>query len=47
MKSSNPATRGGLLFAIFAVLLTHTVWIWVSVRFMHADAQNRVLATQY
>lgn len=47
MKFSNPATRGMLLLTIFVVLLTHVVWRWVSVRFVLADAQNRILAAQY
>ncbi len=47
MKFSNPATRGMLLFAIFILLLTHIVWSWISVRFLHADSQNRILAAAY
>ena len=48
MKFSNPVTRSVLLSSAFLVLLSLNVSIWVFLRFVHAERQNRVLVpSQY
>ena len=48
MKFSNPVTRSVLLSSVFFVLLSLNVSIWIFLRFVHAERQNRVLApSQY
>lgn len=47
MKLSGPATRSILLFGIFAVLVMDIAVRWAFIRFVHVDAQNRILAPEH
>lgn len=47
MKFSQPITRGTMLFAIFAVLLTQMLGNWLINRFMLAEGQNRILSPDH
>jgi hypothetical protein len=47
MKLAAPINRSTLLWAIWIVLLMQILWAWAFARFLHYDAQNRLLAPEH
>jgi len=47
MSFSSPATRASLLLAIFATLLCHIVILGAFARFVHKQAQHRILMPEH